>query len=353
MRTKLHPATLDARMNMQLRLLKNLVTMLVVLTATLHAPAMARTAQPESRLVLASEVGRLSAPVLNSEAVPAFASSGDSSSKGALIDEAMSELFAGDLSIRSETPAMHRPRGSASLAGPLQPADWRSQDAWGAFLLEAQQQAAARPKEGSVDAVKLQMVSMPDVRVAAAPPKSAPHSDKQPLQPSLQLAAFPPKDPQQRIEAVVRVSASSVEVQAIEMIAPIRRHVGVADQPKRGLDMGLSGQITGSVFIDRDGDGQPGKGDVRLEAQPVSLTPSHAASVSVEHRTAAFGQFGFDALEPGAYLLTVSIGWDEISVPIEIERGKWGQRVDIAVPPNLAAPASGSLVAENSHRPTG
>ncbi|RIJ29055.1 hypothetical protein [Henriciella algicola] len=345
-------------MDMQLRLLKNLVMMLVVLAATVHAPAMARPAEPEARHVFGAEVGRVDALVLNSKAVYAFAPSGDLSSKGALIDGAMSELFAGDLAIRSGTQAVRSPRNSASLAGLRQPADWRSQEAWGAFLLEAQQQTATGPREGSANAVKLQMVSMPDASVATAPRESAPLPDVQPLQPdtaqpAVQLVATQPDHQQQHAEAVVRVSASSVEVRAIEMIAPVGRVSGAADQPNRGLGNGLSGQITGSVFIDRDGDGQPGRGEVRLEAQPVSLMPLDAALVPVQHRTAAFGQFGFDALEPGAYLLTVSIGWDEISVPVEIAPGTWSQRVDIAVPPNLAAPKSGSLVAENSYRPTG
>lgn len=345
-------------MDMQLRLLKNLVTMLVVLAATVHAPAMARPAEPEARHVFGNEVGRVDALVLNSKAVSALRQSDDLSSKGALIDEAMSDLFAGELSIRSGAPTVHRPRALASLAGLRQPADWRSQKAWGAFLLEAQQQTAAGRREGSVDAVKLQVVSMPDARVAAAPRKGAPLPDLQPDQPDIsrravQLADHRPEEPQQNEGAIVRVSASSVEVRAIEMIAPAGRQSGSADQSRRGLGMGLSGQITGSVFIDRDGDGQPGRGDVRLEAQPVSLTPLHVALMPVEHRTAAFGQFGFDALEPGAYLLTVTIGWDEISVPVEIAPGTWSQRVDIAVPPNLAAPAPGSLVAENSYRPTG
>lgn len=343
---------------MQLRLLKNLVTMLVVLAATVHAPAMARPAEPEARHVFGNEVGRVDALVLNSKAVSALRQSDDLSSKGALIDEAMSGLFAGELSIRSGAPTVHRPRALASLAGPRQPTDWRNQDAWAAFLLEAQQQTAVARRGASVDAVKLQMVSMPDARAAATPQDSTPPADVQPLQsdtaqPAVQLVATQPDHQQQHAEAVVRVSASSVEVRAIEMIAPVGRVLGAADQPKRGLDMGKSGQIIGSVFLDRDGDGQPGRGDVRLEAQPVSLTPLHAALVPVEHRTAAFGQFGFDALEPGAYLLTATIGWDEISVPVEIEPGTWSQRVDIAVPPNLAAPASGSLVAENSYRPIG
>lgn len=342
-------------MDMQLRLLKNLVTMLAVLTSTVHAPAMARPAEPEARHVFGAKVGRVDALALDSKAVYAFAPSGDRSSKGALVDGAMSELFAGDLTFRSRAPVVRRPR---SFPEPLQPADWRSQDAWGAFLLEAQQQTAAGAREGSVDAVELQLVSLLDARVAAAPAIGAPLPDLQPLKPdvsqtAVQLVATQPDHQQQHAEAVVRVSASSVEVRAIEMIAPVGRVLGAADQSKRGLDNGFSGQITGSVFIDRDGDGQPGRGDVRLEAQPVSLTPLHPALVPVEHRTAAFGQFGFDALEPGTYLLTVSIGWDEISVPVEIAPGTRSQRVDIAVPSNLAALASGSLVAENSYRPTG
>jgi hypothetical protein len=172
-------------------------------------------------------------------------------------------------------------------------------------------------------------------------------------QPAVQLVTSQPDHQLQHAEAVVRVSASSVEVRAIEMIAPVGRHVSVADQPMRGLDNGFFGQITGSVFIDRVGDGQPGRGDDRLEAQPVLLTPLQAPLMPVEHRTATFGQFGFDALEPGAYLLTVSIGWDKIAVPVEIEPGNRSKRVDIAVPPNLAAPASGSFVAQNIYRSTG
>lgn len=346
-------------MDMQLRLLKNLVMMLVVLAATVHAPAMARPAEPEARRVFGADLGQLGTPALNSKAVFGFAPHRDRSSKGALIDEAMSALFAGDLTIRSGAPAVRRPRALASLAGLRQPADWRSQEAWGAFLLEAQQQTAAGRRGASVDAVKLQLVSLPDARVAAAAPNGAPLSDAQPLKPdtarpAVQMAAAEPDDPQQHAKAVVRVSASSVEVRAIEMIAPVGRHVSVADQPMRGLDNGFFGQITGSVFIDRDGDGQPGRGDDRLEAQPVLLTPLQAPLMPVEHRTATFGQFGFDALEPGAYLLTVSIGWDEISVPVEIEPGKLSQRVDIAVPSNLASPASasGSLLAQNSRHST-
>ena len=342
-------------MDMQLRLLKNLVMMLVVLAATVHAPAMARPAEPEARRVFGADLGQLGTPALNSKAVFGFAPHRDRSSKGASIDEAMSALFAGDLTIRSGAPAVRRPRVFTET---LQPADWRSQEAWGAFLFEAQQQTAPRRKEGGINAVKLQMVSRPDARVAAAPRESTPLPDVQPLQPdtaqpAVQLVATQPDHQQQHPEAVVRVSASSVEVRAIEMIAPVGRVLAAAEQPKRGLDDNLSGQITGSVFIDRDGDGRPSRGDDRLEAQPVSLTPLQGPLMPVEHRTAIFGQFGFDALEPGAYLLTVSIGWDEIAVPVEIEPGNRSQRVDIAVPSNLASPASGSHVAQNSHRSTG
>ena len=357
-RTGHHPATLDTRMDMQLRLLKRVVTMLAALAATLHVPAMASPSEPEARQVFASEVGHLGAIDLKTQAMPAIVPSGGQSSKVGLIDEAIAELFAGDLTLRSGAPGVRHRRVFTGLSETRQPADWRSQDAWGTFLIEAQQQAAAGRRDVSVDAVELQTVSTPETRAAAAPPKGVRPTYVLPVQldtsqPTVQLAATQPDNPQQHAEAVVRVSASSVEVRAIEMIAPVGRRVGAAGQPRQGVDVGLSGQITGNIFVDRDGDGQPGRGDVRLEAQPVSLTPLQGPLVPVEHRTAAFGQFGFDALEPGSYLLTVSIGWDEISVPVEIEPGKWSQRVDIAVPSNLAAPASGSLAAQNSLRSTG
>lgn len=343
---------------MQLRLLKSVVTMLVVLAATVHAPAMARPAQPEVRQPFASELGPLGTPVLNSKAVSSLRPSGVDSGNRALIDAAMTELFTGGLAIRSEVPRARASRIAPGLVGPRQPADWRSQDAWGAFLLEAQQQTMTGSRENSVDAVELQLVSAPGVLETDVTPVSAPPVEVQPLKPvvsqsALQIAAAEPEGLTQDTEAIVRVSASSVEARAIEMIAPVAGNLHTADPSQRDVNIGLPGQITGSVFIDHDGNGRPGRGDIRLEAQPVSLSPLQEGLMPIEHRTAAFGQFGFDALEPGTYLLTVSIGWDEISIPVEIEPGKWSQRVDIAVPSNLTAPAPRSLVAESSRSLTG
>ena len=70
-RTGHHPATLDTRMDMQLRLLKRVVTMLAALAATLHVPAMASPSEPEARQVFASEVGHLGAIDLKTQAMPA------------------------------------------------------------------------------------------------------------------------------------------------------------------------------------------------------------------------------------------------------------------------------------------
>ena len=95
-----------------------------------------------------------------------------------------------------------------------------------------------------------------------------------------------------------------------------------------------SRQLTGALFIDRDGNGRASQGDDRLEGQAIHLLRTGQGQVGTI-RSASFGQFGFSGLAPGQYQLRVMIGWQEYSVPVEII----ADRDDILTVP-IAVPAA-------------
>ena len=323
---------------------------------------MAYPSLPESRTQFQQDRGNVSSIVLEAPGLSTPMVSQVSPSQSELIDTAMAQLFGGDLALRYGGPVMVGSKSQASLANVLQPTDWRSRDAWSGFLAEARQQASGSDPAHDLNTMRLQLASLSvQPQSAVEPGDNAPGMMARKVgrevakfvrQPGINSSEAVP----QKGQALVRVSASAVEVRAIEMIAPL---IPVSDAPEGagpGEVMSEAGQIVGSVFIDRDGDGQPGRGDTRLEGQAVSLTPLQPDLPRLEHRSASFGQFAFEGVKPGAYLLSVLIGWEEVSVPVEIEQGSWGHRIGIAVPPEIAAPVSiglasgGGIEAEDSGR---
>ncbi|WP_147372421.1 hypothetical protein [Henriciella barbarensis] len=267
-----------------------------------------------------------------------------SPSKTALIDTAMAQLFGGALALRHSDPATMRPKSQASMTNALEPSDWRSRDAWGGFLVEARQRASGSGHAQDVETIELQLASrsMQSHR-SASPGHGAPRNirqeDSRPVARMVHSPELTSSDAAaQKDKALVRVSASAVEVRAVEMIAPVSPVSAAPDGEGPGEAMSVAGQIVGSVFIDGDGDGQPGRGDTRLEGQAIYLTPLQPDVPRLVHRSVSFGQYAFEGVKPGAYLLSVSIGWEDVSVPVKIEQGSLGQRIDIAVPPEIAWP---------------
>ena len=88
-----------------------------------------------------------------------------------------------------------------------------------------------------------------------------------------------------------------------------RARATIADGMITEIDIPIiaSGQVRGTVFADANGDGQVTPGEKRVEGMLIRLRMKDG-DVDIEQPAAAFGQFGFENLDPGPYTLSVSIG---------------------------------------------
>lgn len=97
-----------------------------------------------------------------------------------------------------------------------------------------------------------------------------------------------------------------------------------------------SGQVRGAAFIDADGDGEITRGEERLEGAVIELVPQDDAE-TVTQRAAAFGQYGFESLNPGTYTITVSVGGRvRHRSTIELSDDNLFRVLNLAVPPMSA-----------------
>lgn len=253
------------------------------------------------------------------------------------IDAAMSELFAGDLALIDQRVQGPHVRGPIAQRDP-RGAHWRSREAWGAFLIEAQQQVSAKASPDGLQAITLQTVAArPDepqniaIRAGRAVPNQAASSalvdaTKSIVRQTSQTREKHPISPDRDPQPELRISAYAAELAPFQVFA-------APDAPEQ--EPGRAGQLRGSVFIDHDGDGVPSRGDTRLEGHPVLLTSLETGMQAEEHRSASFGQYAFEGLAAGSYALSVSIGWERVSVPARLNPDDMMQIVEIAVPPDL------------------
>ena len=101
--------------------------------------------------------------------------------------------------------------------------------------------------------------------------------------------------------------------------AALRATIGEGRITRLDIPVIASGQIRGSVFIDRDGDGAPGPGDTRLEGAWLTLAAlDDGQGEPAEQAAASFGQYAFDGLSPGRYRLTVHHGGRQRDHVIEL-----------------------------------
>lgn len=339
MREHLWLQLLCARAIMRFRFLSGLIMVLSLYLSAGQLSAIASPSEPETRSQailyqsskpnIFSETRSLSSRAIN-RALP---------TKVELIDTAMGKLYGGDLALRNDQSAVPSVPGEASFKTSRNPADWRSRDAWGDFLIEARQQASVHQAGPGVKVIAPQFALLP-VQPSRGKDAEISHGLVEAGRKS-KLASEKPAP--EEGEARVRVSASAVEVRAMEMMAPASAVPNASAAQAVGPALETTRQLVGSVFIDRDGDGEPGRGDTRLEGQMVSLTPLKPGQPALQHRSVTFGQFAFEDVVPGAYLLSVSIGWEDVVVPVEIEHKGLGPRVSIAVPSELTAPVPISL----------
>ncbi len=90
--------------------------------------------------------------------------------------------------------------------------------------------------------------------------------------------------------------------------AVLRATIGDGRITTLDIPVSASGQIRGTVFVDNDGDGEAGPGDVRLEGARVTLTaPDNPDFEPVVQFAASFGQYAFEGLAPGHYQIEANM----------------------------------------------
>lgn len=110
-----------------------------------------------------------------------------------------------------------------------------------------------------------------------------------------------------------------------------------------------TGDLRGTVMIDTDGDSEAGPEDDYLEGQLVRLTRLSTGE-TLEHRSAAFGQYGFSGLPPGRYELAVTFGREPVVYEVELGGRNPSRRHDVLVEASVFEDG-GAAVASRSPEP--
>lgn len=102
----------------------------------------------------------------------------------------------------------------------------------------------------------------------------------------------------------------------------------------------LSGQVRGTVFVDDNANGEVDSGEERLEGQWISLVPK-AGGEAINVHSAAFGQYGFESVEPGEYTAQTTIAGQPVSVDIVVDPQNPFVIKPIPIPPGLGEGGAG------------
>lgn len=101
------------------------------------------------------------------------------------------------------------------------------------------------------------------------------------------------------------------------------------------LPVVIAGQVSGALFVDLDTDGRMSATDQLLEGQEVQLVDKQSGRARTS-RSASFGQFGFENVRPGQYVLRVNVAWQEYAVDVSVTEAQALTVVALAVPPAVA-----------------
>lgn len=251
-------------------------------------------------------------------------------SRRAQIDAAMADLFAGELRLQAGATQHDQAIHEARIANEL-PArarlDWRSQRAWAGFLLEA---SLTMPKGGDRGPGAC---LRGDQEQAALPDKGGASPAPPLVQPVVRPRQSVPAEP----EAALHRATFDISDMA-DRHAPGTAKRSPGDSGARSeVFEDVAAQLRGTVFIDNDADGLPSAGDTRLEGEGVTLAALDAGEATT-HRSASFGQYVFEDVAPGQYILSVDVGWERIETSLHVPPGGRFQRVDIALSPELFRP---------------
>ena len=102
----------------------------------------------------------------------------------------------------------------------------------------------------------------------------------------------------------------------------------------------LSGQVRGAIFIDDNANGKADRGEKRLEGQWVSLEPKTGGKTLTIH-SASFGQYGFENVDPGTYILKTTISGQPVVQEINVDGKTPFVIAPIPIPPDLADKGGG------------
>lgn len=130
-------------------------------------------------------------------------------------------------------------------------------------------------------------------------------------EPLLKPASFEP--PSDRVPAVLEAPRQTRPASAVPFHTPP-----------------WTGDLRGTVMIDTDGDSEAGPEDDYLEGQLVRLTRLSTGE-TLEHRSAAFGQYGFSGLQPGRYELAVTFGREPVVYELELGGRNPSRRHDVLI----------------------
>lgn len=116
--------------------------------------------------------------------------------------------------------------------------------------------------------------------------------------------------------------------------------VGAGRRSDVEIPLILSGQVRGTVFVDDNANGEVDPGEERLEGQWISLVPKDGGE-SISVHSAAFGQYGFESIDPGAYTARTTVAGQAVSVDIIVHPKNPFVVAAIPVPPDLGESGAG------------
>ena len=96
----------------------------------------------------------------------------------------------------------------------------------------------------------------------------------------------------------------------------------------------LSGQIRGTVFVDDNASGAVDPGEKRIEGQWIKLTPK-AGGESTDIHSAAFGQFGFESVDPGEYIAETVVAGQTVRIELTIDPQNPFVVAQLPIPPDI------------------
>nr|WP_070959150.1 SdrD B-like domain-containing protein [Hyphomonas sp. Mor2] len=116
--------------------------------------------------------------------------------------------------------------------------------------------------------------------------------------------------------------------------------IGAGRRTNVEIPLILSGQVRGTIFIDDNANGVVDSGEKRLEGQWVNLISEETGETQTIH-SASFGQYGFENVSPGTFILQTTVSGQPVRQEIQVDGKNPFVIAPIPVPPDLADKGGG------------